>query len=135
MVSGGSVSDPLLPRAVSERVRLGELLLRVNKKSKGSHAWDQFCLVWEPVSNQEVCGISCCSMCKSCIRYKMSLNGEEKLLGTKNMLDHKKNCTQSSSSSVTSSSNGATSNSSTAVCLKSSWTVLLSAREGRLGSQ
>ena len=50
MASGGSVSDPppveLLPQAVSERVRSGELLLRVNKKSKGSHAWDQFCLVW-----------------------------------------------------------------------------------------
>jgi len=82
MVSGGSVSDPLLPQAFSERVRSGELLLRVNNKSKGSHAWDQFHLVWDPVDNQEVCGIACCSVCKSCLCYKMSLNGEEKLLGT-----------------------------------------------------
>ena len=120
MASGGSLSDPLLPRAVSERVRSGELLLRVNKKSKGSHAWDQFRLVWDPVDNQEVRGIACCSVCKSCL-HKTSLNGEEKSLGTKNMLDHIKNCTPSSSSSVTSSSDGATSSSSTTVCPKSSW--------------
>ena len=75
MASGGSVSDPLF---VSERVKSGELLLRVNKKSKGSHAWDQFCLVWDPVDNQEVRGVACCSMCKSCLHYKMSLHGEEK---------------------------------------------------------
>ena len=82
MASGGSISDPLLPRAVSERVGSGELLLRLNKKSKGSHAWDQFHLVWDPVDNQEVRGIACCSVCKSCLCYKTSLNWEEKLLGT-----------------------------------------------------
>jgi len=52
---------------------------------------------------------------------KTSLNGEEKLLGTKNMLDHIKNCTPSSSSSVTRSSDGVTSSISTAVCPKNSW--------------
>ena len=52
MASGGSVSDLLLPRAVSEWVR-SELLFRVDKKSKGSYTWDQFRLVWDPVDNQE----------------------------------------------------------------------------------
>ena len=96
----------LLPQTVSERVISGEFILGVNKKSKGSHAWDQFCLVWDPVNHQEVCGVACCSVCKLCLRYKMSVDGEEKLLGTKNMLDHIKNCTPSSSSSVQSGSDG-----------------------------
>ena len=52
----------------------GELILKFNKKSKGSGAWDQFRLVWDPVKNEQVRGVAC-SVCKSCLLYKtLSLN-------------------------------------------------------------
>ena len=34
-------------------------------ESKGSRAWDQFRLVWDPVRNEQVRGVACCSVCKS----------------------------------------------------------------------
>ena len=101
----------LLPRTVLEWVISGEFLLRIKKKSKDSRAWDQFRLVWDPVNHQEVRGVTSCSVCKSCLRYKMSVEGEEKFLGTKSMLDHMKKCTPSSSSSVQSGSDSNSSSS------------------------
>ena len=91
----------LFPQAVSKHVMSGDFILKVNKKSKGSRAWEQFRLVWDPSKNEEVFGIACCAVCKSCLLYKKSINGEQKSLGTKNMLDHLKNCTPSSRSSRT----------------------------------
>ena len=85
--------DTISPHAVTKHVVSGEWILKVNKKSKGSHGWDQFHLVWDPVKNEQVHGFACCSMCKSSLLYKRMENEEEKSLGTKNMLDHSKNCT------------------------------------------
>jgi len=68
------------PQAVTKRVMSGELILKVNKKSKGSRAWDQFRLVWDPVKNEQVRGVACCSVCKSCLLYKRIANGKEKSL-------------------------------------------------------
>ena len=60
----------LISQAVSKRVVSGDFILKVNKKSKGSRAWDQFRLVWDPAKNEEVYGIACCTVCKSCLLYK-----------------------------------------------------------------
>ena len=89
----------LLLQAVSKHVMSGNFILKVNKKLKGSCAWDQFRLVWDPTTNEEVFGIACCNICKSCLLYKKKIKGEEKSMGTKNMLDHLKNCTPTSRSS------------------------------------
>ena len=43
-------------------------------------------------NNEEVFGVACCCVCKVCILYKKKVSGEEKSLGTKNMLDHLKRC-------------------------------------------
>ena len=60
----------LLTQAVSKQVVSGDFVLKVNKKSKGSRAWDQFRLVWDPSKNEEVYGIACCAVCKSCLYIK-----------------------------------------------------------------
>ena len=75
--------DTISPQTVTKRVVSGELVLKINKKSKGSRAWDQFRLVWDPVKNEQVRGVACCSVCKSCLLYKRMAKGEEKSLGTK----------------------------------------------------
>ena len=84
-----------LPLSVSKCVVAGDPMLKSNRKSKGSRAWDQFCIVWDPDKNQEVYGIACCSVCKLCLLYKKLVNGEEKLMSTMNILDHLKNCVPS----------------------------------------
>jgi len=71
--------DTISPQAVTKRMMPGELILKVNKRSKGSRAWDQFRLVWDPVKNEQVRGVACCSVCKSCLLYKRIANGKEKL--------------------------------------------------------
>ena len=43
--SAGMHSDIISPQTVTKSVVSGELILKFNKKSKGSHAWDQFRLV------------------------------------------------------------------------------------------
>lgn len=86
--------DTISPQAITKHVVSGELILKVSKKLRGSRAWEQFRLVWDPVKNEQVRGFACCSVCKSCLRYK---SVEEKSLGTKNMLDHLKNCSPASS--------------------------------------
>ena len=93
------IREITVPLSVSRRVVAGDLVLKLNRNSKGSPAWDQFRIVWDPDKNQEVYGIACCSVCKSCLLYKKLVNGEEKSMGTKNMLDHLKNCVPSSRSS------------------------------------
>ena len=68
--SAGIHSDTISPQTVTKRVVSGEMVLKFNKKLKGSHAWDQFRLVWDPVKNEQVRGVACCSVCKSCLLYK-----------------------------------------------------------------
>ena len=43
--SAGIYSDTISPQTVTKRVVSGELILKFNKKSKGTRAWDQFRLV------------------------------------------------------------------------------------------
>ena len=86
-----------LPLSVSKRV-VADLVLKLNRKSKGSQAWDQFWIMQDPDKNQEVYGIACCSVCKLCLLYIKLLNGK-KLMGTMNMLDHLKKYVPSSRSS------------------------------------
>ena len=62
------------------------------EKCKGSRAWDQFRGVLNPLNDEEVFGVACCCICKVCILYKRKVSGEERSLGTKNMLDHMKRC-------------------------------------------
>ena len=64
----------LLIQAVSKQVVSRDFVLKVNKKSKGSRAWDQFHLVWDPSKKEEVYGIACCAVCKSCLLYKMEFS-------------------------------------------------------------
>ena len=49
-------------------------------------------MVYDPSNDAEVFGVMCCCVCKVCIRYKKKVSGEERSLGTKNMLDHLKRC-------------------------------------------
>ena len=75
-------------------------MLKFNRKLKGSRTWDQFYITWNPDKNQEVYGVACCSVCsKLYLLYKKLVNGEEKSMGTKNMLDHLNNCVPSLCSS------------------------------------
>ena len=60
-----------LSLAVSKRVMSGDLVLKLNKKSKGSQAWDQFHIMWDPDKTEELYDIVCCSICKLCLLYKM----------------------------------------------------------------
>ena len=50
--------------SVSKCVVEGDLVLKLNRKSKGSRVWDQCCIMQDPDKNQEVYGIACCSICK-----------------------------------------------------------------------
>ena len=93
------IHEITLPLSVSKRV-VADLVLKLNRKSKGSQAWDQFCIMQDPDKNQEVYGTACCSVCKLCLLYIKLLNGK-KLMGTMNMLDHLKKYVPSSRSSRT----------------------------------
>ena len=61
----------------------GDYILKKKKDTKGSRAWQQFRIVFDPVNNEEVFGVACCSVCKVCILYKKKVRGEERSLGTK----------------------------------------------------
>ena len=41
-------------------------------------------------NDEEVFGIACCSICKSCFVYKKMVSSQERSMGTKNLLDHMK---------------------------------------------
>ena len=64
------IREITLPLSVSKCVVAGDLMLKLNRKSKGSLAWDQFRIIWDPDKNQEVSVIACCSVCKLYILYK-----------------------------------------------------------------
>ena len=83
-------NEDLSPQVVSRRVNDGDYILK--KNSKGSRAWERFRAVLNPSNNDEVFGVACCCVCKVCILYKTKVSGEERSLGTKNMLDHMKRC-------------------------------------------
>jgi len=94
MASGSdrSESESETSQTVSRRVISGEYILRKNKNVKGSRAWEQFRIVYNSLTDEEVFGVACCSVCKACIVYKKVVRGEERSLGTKNMLDHLRRC-------------------------------------------
>ena len=87
-------AEQLAPQEVSSRVSAGEFILKKYKCSRGSRAWKQFCIVFDLTRGKEVFGIACCSICKVCILYKKIVNGQEKSLGTKNLLNHLKRCSR-----------------------------------------
>ena len=58
------------------------------KDTKGSRAWQQFWIVFNPVNNEAVFGVACCCMCKVCMLYKKKVKVEERSY----MLDHLKQC-------------------------------------------
>ena len=84
-------------RSVSERVKQGDYTLKRKKNTKGSHAWEQFRTVCYE-NGDEVFGVACCVNCKTCLLYKKLVNGEQKSMGTKNLLDLK-HCAWGSSTS------------------------------------
>ena len=71
------IHEITLPLSVSKCVVAGYLVLKLNRKLKGSRAWDQFCIMQDPDKNQEVYGIACCSVCKLCILYKTLVIGKK----------------------------------------------------------
>ena len=75
---------------VSRRVIAGDYILKKIKNAKGSRAWEQFWIVFDRFNDNEIFGVTCCSVCKVSILYKKKMSGEERSLGTKNMLDHLK---------------------------------------------
>ena len=85
-------------RSVSERVKQGDYTLKKKKNAKGSRAWEQFRTVCDE-NGDEVFGVACCANCKTCLLYKKLVNGEQKLMGTKSLLDHLKHCARGSSTS------------------------------------
>ena len=83
----------LSPQDVSRQVIAGDYILKKKKNAKGSRAWEQFWIVFDHSSDNEIFGVACCGVCKVSILYKKKVSGEERSLGTKNMLDHLKRCT------------------------------------------
>ena len=75
---------------VSKLIIDGDYILKKRKDTKGSKAWQQFQIMFNPVNSEEVFGVACCCLCKVCILYKKKMRGEEISLGTKNLLDHLK---------------------------------------------
>ena len=84
--------------------------MKRKKNAKGSHAWEQFQIVWDANGNEvfelrvvPFVRLVCCT--KKLVWY---LNGQEKSMGTKNLLDHLKyyvasrgeSCKDASSSSA-----------------------------------
>ena len=82
----------LSSREVSKRVKRGDYILKKKKNAKGSRAWEQFRIVWDVENGEEVFGSACCTTCKTCLLYKKLVNGAERSMGTKNLLDHLKHC-------------------------------------------
>ena len=104
MASGGDdILDNAIvsPQQVSKRVIAGDYILK-KKNMKGSRAWEQFRIMLDSSSNEEVFEVACCCVCKVCILYKKKVSGEEKSLGTKNTLDHLKQCLPARASVCTS---------------------------------
>ena len=56
-----------------------------------------FRIVYDESSGEEVFGYACCVTCKTCLLYKKLVDGTEKSMGTKNLLDHLKHCVSSQS--------------------------------------
>ena len=59
----------LSSRDVSEHVKQGDYILKSKRNTKGSHAWEQFRIVWNK-NGEEVFGVACCANCKTCLLYK-----------------------------------------------------------------
>jgi len=79
---------------VSELVKRGDYILKRKKNAKGSHAWEQFQIVLD-ANGDKVFGVACCAICETCLLYKKLVNGQEKSMGTKNLLDQLKHCVAS----------------------------------------
>ena len=43
----------------------GDYILKKKKDTKGSRAWQQFWIVFNPINNEEVFGVACCHVCKA----------------------------------------------------------------------
>ena len=63
-------NESISPQDISQRVISGDFILKKKKNAKGSRAWDQFRVVFDPSNNSEVFGVACCCVCKVCILYK-----------------------------------------------------------------
>ena len=71
-------NESISPQDISQRVISGDFILKKKKNAKGSRAWDQFRVVFDPSNNSEVFGVACCCVCKVCILYKKKVSGEER---------------------------------------------------------
>ena len=78
-------------------IKPGDYILKKKKNTKGSRAWQKFRTVYDESRGEEVFGYACCVTCKTCLRYKKLVDGTEKLMGTKNLLDHLNQCVSSHS--------------------------------------
>ena len=57
--------------------------------------WQKFRTVYDESSGEEVFEYACCVTCKTCLLYKKLVDGTEKSMGTKSLLDHLKHCVSS----------------------------------------
>ena len=68
MVASGSGDDrsvfPNSAQDVSKLVIDGNYILKKKKDMKESRAWQQFRIIFNPVNNEKVFGVSCCCVCK-----------------------------------------------------------------------
>ena len=85
----------LSSREVSEGVKRGDHILKKKKNTKGSRAWQKFRIAYDESSGEEVFGYACCVTCKTRLLYKKLVDGTEKSMGMKNLLDHLKHCVSS----------------------------------------
>jgi len=59
-----------------------DFVLKRKKNAKGSQSWNQFWIVYNS-NDEEIFGIAWCSIHKSCFVYKKLVNGQERLMRTK----------------------------------------------------
>ena len=63
MASGPGDYGSVFPNSAQDVSKLfinGDYILKKKKDTKGSRAWQQFQIMLNPVSNEEVFGVACC---------------------------------------------------------------------------
>ena len=80
----------LSPQDVSRQVIAGDYILKKKRMQMVVEHGSSFRLCFIAPMDNEIFGVTCCSLCKVSILYKKKVSGEERSLGTKIMLDHLK---------------------------------------------
>ena len=76
--------------SLRDAIRRNELTIKENQSAK-SDCWKLFGIL-EESDGSEIFGWCCCKTCLCCIQYKAVRDGSTKFFGTKNLIDHARNC-------------------------------------------